>query len=155
MLVQPRDLEKARPPLTDSTLFPAPRLRWPPIDECADITGVQETDAMMVTLAPTTEGHGALGNDEMLRAALNAAGCPELQEEISPSGRGAGIYHAIADQGSVPVRDLAAWVCVEKKCSRVRVRRVGLRESSAVHFSCLVQPLIRGLVSAMLNSGGG
>ncbi|CAM9216451.1 unnamed protein product [Ectocarpus fasciculatus] len=80
----------------------------------------EETDAMMATLAPATNGQGTLGNDGgVLRAALAAAGAPDLEAEVSPTGRGASIYHAIANQGGVPVRDLAAWICVEKKCSRV------------------------------------
>ena len=75
---------------------------------------------MMATLAASTNGQGTLGNDgAMLRAALAAAQAPELESEISDTGRGASIYHAIANQGGVPVRDLAAWICVEKKCSRV------------------------------------
>lgn len=88
---------------------------------------VQETDAMMATLAGPTNGQGTLGNDsEGLRAALSAAQAPELESEISPTGRGASIYHAIANHGGMPVRDLAAWICVEKKCSRVsRGRRCG------------------------------
>jgi len=77
---------------------------------------------MMATLAGPTNGQGTLpNNNEMLRAALNAAQAPELESEISPTGRGASIYHAISNQGGVPVRDLATWICVEKKCSRVSV----------------------------------
>ncbi|CAM9216529.1 unnamed protein product, partial [Ectocarpus fasciculatus] len=80
----------------------------------------EETDAMMAELAPATNGQGTLGNDGgMLRAALAAAQAPELEAEVTPTGRGASIYHAIANQGGVPVRDLAAWICVEKKCSKV------------------------------------
>eukprot|EP00903_Cladosiphon_okamuranus_P008962 g8576.t1 len=80
----------------------------------------EETDSMMATLAAPMNGLGTLGNDgAMLRAALAAAQAPELESEISPTGRGASIYHAIANQGGVHVRELAAWICVEKKCSRV------------------------------------
>ncbi|CAB1115344.1 ABC [Ectocarpus sp. CCAP 1310/34] len=80
----------------------------------------EETDAMMTELASATNGQGTLGNDGgVLRAALAAAQAPELEAEVSPTGRGASIYHAIANQGGVPVRDLAAWICVEKKCSKV------------------------------------
>ncbi len=76
---------------------------------------------MMATLAGPTNGQGTLPNDgNVLRAVLNAAQAPELESEITRTGRGANIYHAIANQGGVPVRDLAAWICVEKKCSRVR-----------------------------------
>ncbi|CAM9606703.1 unnamed protein product [Ectocarpus sp. 13 AM-2016] len=75
---------------------------------------------MMAELAPATNGQGSLGNDGgALRAALAAALAPELEAEVSPTGRGASVYHAIAYQGGVPVRDLAAWICVEKKCSKV------------------------------------
>ena len=56
----------------------------------------------------------------MIQSALAAAQASELESEISDHGRGASIYHAFANQGSIPVRDFASWVCVEMKCSRVR-----------------------------------
>lgn len=56
----------------------------------------------------------------MIQSALAAAQASELESEISDRGRGASIYHAFANQGSIPVRDFASWVCVEMKCSRVR-----------------------------------
>ncbi|CAN0021601.1 unnamed protein product [Pylaiella littoralis] len=80
----------------------------------------EETDAMMATLAQATNGQGTLGKDAgMLRAALSAAQAPELEQEVTPTGRGSSIYHAIESSGGAPVRDLAAWICLEKKCSRV------------------------------------
>lgn len=90
---------------------------------------------MLVTLGAATDssalveaanGQGTLVSDD-LRAALQAAHASELESEISPTGRGAAIHHAMANHGGVPVRDLAAWICVEKKCSTVR---------SSVFFSC-------------------
>ena len=82
---------------------------------------VQEIHSMMAKLVVATNGQGTLVDDgEVLRAALRAAQVPELQSEISAAGRGAGIHHAITNQGGAPMRDLAAWICVEKKCSRVR-----------------------------------
>lgn len=78
---------------------------------------------MMATLAAPTNGQGTLGNDGLaLRAVLSAAEALELETEVSPTGRGASIYHAIANQGCVPVRDLAAWISLEKKCSKASRR---------------------------------
>ncbi|CAM9274541.1 unnamed protein product, partial [Hapterophycus canaliculatus] len=80
----------------------------------------EETDAMVTTLALPTNGQTNLRNDtQMLKAAFDAAQAPELEAEISSTGRGAGIYHAIANHGHVAVRELATWICVERKCSKV------------------------------------
>ncbi|CAN0297351.1 unnamed protein product [Ectocarpus sp. 4 AP-2014] len=80
----------------------------------------EETDAMMVALAASTNGLGTLGDDSaVLRAALGAAQVPELESEISPTGRGVSIYHAIENHGGVPARELATWICMEKKCSKI------------------------------------
>ena len=81
---------------------------------------------MMVTLAGATRGNGTIGNDrQMLSAALAAAEASELESEVTATGRGASIHHAIASSGGVPTRDFATWICLEKKCSRVKARRVG------------------------------
>eukprot|EP00903_Cladosiphon_okamuranus_P016295 g15027.t1 len=80
----------------------------------------EENDKMMATLTGLTNGQGTLINENaMLWVILNAAQTPELESEITPTGRGASIYHAIANQGEVPARDLAAWICVDKDCSMV------------------------------------
>ena len=55
----------------------------------------------------------------MYTAALDAAQASELASEIVEHGRGASIYHALATQNMIPIKDFASWVCVEKKCSRV------------------------------------
>ena len=77
---------------------------------------------MMVTIAGATRGSETIGNEmPMLQAALAAAGAPELAAEVTATGRGAGIYHAIASSGGAPTRDFATWICLEQKCSRVRM----------------------------------
>lgn len=82
------------------------------------ILGVATNSFVLVEAA---NGQGTLVNDgEALRAALRAAQASELESEISPTGRGASIHHAMANHGGVPMRDLAAWICVENKCSTVR-----------------------------------
>lgn len=82
------------------------------------VTLAVATNAFM--LVEATNGQGALVNDgEALKAALRGAEASELESEISATGRGATIHHAMANHGGVPMRELAAWICVEKKCSRV------------------------------------
>ena len=79
---------------------------------------------MTKVLADATGDSSQIANDlSTLRSALLAAEAPELESEITESGRGATIYHAFATQGMIPTREFAAWICVEKKCSRVRVLR--------------------------------
>lgn len=77
---------------------------------------------MLQTIASATNGQGTIGNQqpEVLRAALAAAQSPELEAEISEHGRGSAIFHAISSQGFVAAKDFATWICLEKKCSRVR-----------------------------------
>lgn len=83
---------------------------------------------MMATIAPATSGQGEISGDlEVLRAALAAAQAPELEEEITEHGRGATIHHGMMSRGMVPARDLASWICLEKKCSRVRRNTLDFR----------------------------
>lgn len=81
---------------------------------------------MVARLSAATNGQNAITSDAaMLRTALTAAGAPHLESEISKEGRGASIFHTLSTEGSVPLRDLASWVCVEKKCSSVSGFRRG------------------------------
>lgn len=96
---------------------------------------------MMAAIAIPTNGQGTLGDDsDVLRAVLTAAQAPELETEVSPTGRGASIYHAIANQGGVPVRDLTAWICMEKKCSKVsRPFRYESEKGNWIRFSSAIR----------------
>lgn len=85
---------------------------------------------MMATIGKATDGQGNLGDSQALTAALAAAEAPELAGEITATGRGTNIFHALATQRYVTARDYASWICLEKKCSRVRWR--GLDSVSAV-----------------------
>ena len=79
---------------------------------------------MTEILADATGDSSQIRNDlSVLRSALLAAEVPELESEITESGRGATVYHAFATQGMIPTREFAAWICVEKKCTRVRILR--------------------------------
>lgn len=76
---------------------------------------------MMATMAAATRGSGTIRNErQVLHAALAAARAPELEAEITETGRGASVYHAIVTSGGMPMRDFATWICLERKCSRVR-----------------------------------
>lgn len=86
----------------------------------------QETDEMVATVAHGTNGEAKLGERQILTAALAAAGVPELATEISTTGRGVNIFHALATQHFVIVQDFASWICLEKKCSRVRGKEMSL-----------------------------
>ncbi|CAM9541397.1 unnamed protein product [Ascophyllum nodosum] len=80
----------------------------------------EEIDSMTEILADATGDSSQIRNDlSVLRSALLAAEVPELESEITESGRGATVYHAFATQGMIPTREFAAWICVEKKCTRV------------------------------------
>lgn len=83
---------------------------------------------MMGTIAGATNGQGVIGNNpEVICAALAAAQAPELEAELAAEGRGASIHHGLVTQGSVHTRDFATWICLEKKCSRVRLGWIGCR----------------------------
>ena len=89
---------------------------------------------MMATIAAATLGSRTVGHDrQILHAALAAAGAPELEAEITATGRGASIHHAIASSADLPTRDFATWICLEKKCSRVRMNT----EAFVIVFSVL------------------
>lgn len=75
---------------------------------------------MVATIAQGTNGEAKFGDSRALTDALVAAGVPELAPEISATGRGVNIFHALSTQRYVIVRDYASWICLEKKCSRVR-----------------------------------
>lgn len=75
----------------------------------------------MAAIAEVANGREAFTEERgVLRAVLAAAQSLDLYAEISADGRGAGIHHAIATQGSVSIKDFVSWICLEKKCSRVR-----------------------------------
>lgn len=74
---------------------------------------------MMVMIAGATNAQAVLG-PPVMGPALDAAGAAELADEITEHGRGANIYHALQHHKVAAARDFAAWVCLEKKCSRVR-----------------------------------
>lgn len=79
---------------------------------------VKEINAMLAIISPATSGQAAL-TDTVLGPALDAAECPEFASEISATGRGALIFHAIASSGTVAAREFASWLCLEKKCAKV------------------------------------
>lgn len=74
---------------------------------------------MLATIAPATGGVTSLPS-ALCGPALDAAQCPELAPEITAEGRGSAVYHALAHEGTVLARDFAAWMCLERSCSRVR-----------------------------------
>lgn len=73
---------------------------------------------MLATIAPATGGQASLPS-ELCGPALDAAQCPEFAPEITAEGRGAMVYHALANERTVLARDFAAWLCLERSCSRV------------------------------------
>lgn len=74
---------------------------------------------MLATIAPATAGAASLAR-ALCGPAMDAAQCPEFASEITAEGRGSTVYHALANEGKVPARDFAAWLCLERRCSRVR-----------------------------------
>lgn len=72
---------------------------------------------MLATIAPATGGQAFL-TQALCSLALDAAQCP-FASEIAAEGRGSMVYHALANEGTVPARDFAVWVCLEQSCSRV------------------------------------
>lgn len=98
---------------------------------------------MMTAVAEVTDGREAVTEERgVLRAVLAAAQSLDLYAEISAEGRGAGIHHAIATQGSVSIKDFVSWICLEKKCSRVRVAGFTAPHRRA-RSSCYVVRLLR------------
>ncbi|CAM9259808.1 unnamed protein product [Ectocarpus sp. 4 AP-2014] len=77
-----------------------------------------DIDAMLATIATATGGQASLPS-ELCGPALDAAQCPEFAPEITAEGRGAMVYHALANERTVLARDFAAWLCLEQSCSRV------------------------------------
>lgn len=75
---------------------------------------------MLATIAPATGGEASLPS-ALCGPALDAAQCQGFAAEITAQGRGATVYHALANEGTVLARDLAAWLCLERSCSRVRL----------------------------------
>lgn len=75
---------------------------------------------MMSTISEAINGQENITNGNILIAAVAAAGAPDLTAEITAEGRGAGIRHLFEAQGYIAAREFASWVCVEKKCSKVR-----------------------------------
>lgn len=73
---------------------------------------------MMAAIAPAANGQATL-TDAVMGPALDAAGAPELAAEINAEGRGANIHYSLLHHHTVVARDFAAWVCLEKKSSRV------------------------------------
>lgn len=86
---------------------------------------------MLATIAPATGGQALLPN-ELCGPALDAAQCAQFAPEITAEGRGSTVYHALANVGTVPARDFAAWLCLEKKCSRVSDMHVHAHASARV-----------------------
>lgn len=76
---------------------------------------------MLHTIAEATNGQGDLP-DSALGPAVDAADASYLAAEISPEGRGSHVYHTVANHGTIPARDFASWLCLEKKCTRVSER---------------------------------
>lgn len=92
---------------------------------------------MLATIAPATGGESCLPST-LCGPALDAAQCPEFAPEVSSEGRGAMVYHALANEGTVPARDFAAWVCLEKKCSKVRHWKEARVATAAAHADTML-----------------
>lgn len=97
----------------------------------------------MAAIAEVTNGQESFTDERgVLRAVLSAAQSLDLYAEISAEGRGAGIHHAIATQGSVSIKEFVSWICLEKKCSRVRVAAF-IAPHRRARSSCYVVCLLR------------
>ncbi|CAN0348380.1 unnamed protein product [Pylaiella littoralis] len=83
----------------------------------AGAVSAKDIDTMLATIAPATGGQAFLTH-ALCSLALDAAQCP-FASEIAAEGRGSMVYHALANEGTVPARDFAVWVCLEQSCSRI------------------------------------
>lgn len=75
----------------------------------------------MSTIAPVTDGQVNLPA-ALLGPALDAVQMPELAPQIVADGFGASIYHALLHHGAVSTREFSRWLCLERKCKKVRAK---------------------------------